>query len=371
MKNAETFICEILKLADVEFNGTRPWDIKVNDQQLFQILLNDGILGLGETYMDGLWDCTDLDELIFKIIKADLEHKVSPLKFLLPVITSKIFNVQKKSKAAKDVKSHYNLGNVLFKNMLDKRMTYSCAYWKNSDSLDQAQEAKLDLVCRKIGIKPGQTILDIGCGWGSLLKFAAEKFGVKGVGITLSEEQVHLGREMCKGLPIELHLEDYREHKGKYDHIVSVGMIEHVGAKNYKTFMKVSERCLKDDGLFLLHTIGASTSKTSNDPWTDKYIFPGGMLPTAARLTKASDNLFVIEDWHNFGVDYSKTLVAWYNNFNINWRAKISPYYDERFYRMWKYFLLTSSGSFRARRNQLWQIVFSKKGVTRGYQSVR
>jgi cyclopropane-fatty-acyl-phospholipid synthase len=378
MKNAESFIRDIVKIADVEINGSKPWDIKIHNQKFFNRVLSNGVLGLGESYMDGWWDCDDLDEFIFRVLRADLEHKISPLKFLFPILKSKVLNLQSKTKAAKDVRSHYNLGNVLFQNMLDKRMTYSCAYWKDANDLDTAQEAKLDLVCRKVGLKPGMTLLDIGCGWGSLIKFAAEKYDVKAVGITLSEEQVSLGREICDGLPAEIRLQDYREINPangvvneKFDTIVSIGMFEHVGVKNYKTFMKIVNRNLNDDGLFLLHTIGANTPQNRTDPWTDKYIFPGGMLPSIGQIAKAAEDIFVVEDWHNFGVDYSKTLLAWFNNFNNNWEKVISKHYDERFYRMWKYFLLTSSGSFRARRNQLWQIVFSKKGVLGGYRSFR
>lgn len=371
MEKGESLIRDLLTLAEVEINGSKPYDIKVHNQQFYKRLLGEGVLGLGESYMDGWWDCDDLDEFIFKVLKADLEHKISPLKFIFPVIKSKLFNLQNKSRAAKDVGSHYNLGNVLFKNMLDKRMNYSCGYWKDADNLDAAQEAKLDLVCKKIGLKQEQILLDIGCGWGGLLKFAAEKYDVKAVGITLSKEQVNFGQELCKGLPVEIRLQDYRDVNEKYDHIVSIGMFEHVGVKNHRTFMKMVNRNLADNGLFLLHTIGANSSKTSTDPWTDKYIFPGGMLPSAKQIAKAAEGTFVVEDWHNFGVDYSKTLRAWFNNFNSNWEKVISKHYDYRFYRMWKYFLLTSSGSFRARRNQLWQIVFSKKGVTGGYNSVR
>jgi cyclopropane-fatty-acyl-phospholipid synthase len=371
MKKAEAVIHGILNLAGVEIDGSRRWDIKVHNQQLYSRLLSDGVLGLGESYMDGWWDCEDIGELIYKLLKADLEHKVSPLKLLLPVVKSKIFNLQRKSNAAKDVSSHYNRGNILFQNMLDKRLNYSCAYWKNADNLDEAQEAKLDLVCRKIGLKPGQSLLDIGCGWGGLLKFAAERYNVKSVGITLSREQVKLGRELCRDLPIEIRLQDYRELNEKFDHIVSIGMIEHVGYKNYKTLMKVVDKCLEDNGLFLLHTIGVNVVKNITDPWTNKYIFPGSMIPTIERIAKSVEGIFVMEDWHNFSVDYAKTIIAWYNNFNNNWENKISKHYDEPFYRMWKYFLSSISGSFRARRNQLWQIILSKKGVEGGYVSIR
>ena len=371
MKDEESIIGSMFKLADVEFDGSRPWDIKVHDRRLYKRVLAEGVLGFGESYMDGWWDCDRLDELMIRLLNADLEHRISPLSLLVPVVKAKIFNLQRKAKAAQDVGSHYDQGNVLFQNMLDARLTYSCGYWKDADNLDEAQEAKLDLVCRKIGLKPGQSLLDIGCGWGSLLKFAAERYQVRSVGVTLSSEQVKLGRELCQNLTVEIRLQDYRELDEKFDHVVSIGMIEHVGAKNYKTFMNVANRCLDDDGLFLLHTVGASVRKNATNPWTNKYIFPGGMLPTAERIATASEGVFVMEDWHSFGVDYSKTLTAWYDNFNDNWGNEISRFYDPRFYRMWKYFLLTASGAFRARRNQLWQIVFSKKGLSNGYLSVR
>lgn len=266
---------------------------------------------------------------------------------------------------------HYNLGNDLFQNMLDKRMNYSCAYWKDASNLDEAQENKLELICKKLYLQPGMRVLDIGCGWGAFAKYAAERYGVEVVGITVSKDQVALGREMCKGLPVEIKLQDYRDVNEKFDRIVSVGMIEHVGYKNYREYFLIAHRNLKDDGLFLLHTISQVRSTKSTDAWIHKYIFPNGMLPSIAQLAKAVENLFVIEDIHNFGADYDKTLMAWYNNFNTNW-GKIKDKYGERFYRMWKYFLLSSAGAFRARnKNQLWQIVLSKNGVLGGYQSFR
>jgi cyclopropane-fatty-acyl-phospholipid synthase len=372
MKKVEVFVKDILALADIKINGTNPWDIKLKNTNFYKRVLSHGSLGLGESYMDGWWDCDDIDELFYKILNANLEHKIVPLSLIYMVFKSKLFNLQNKKRTSQNVGYHYNLGNILFENMLDKHMTYSCAYWKNADTLDQAQENKLKLICDKIYLKPGMTLLDVGCDWGSLMKYAAQNYEVKCFGITLSQDQVTLGRDLCMGLPIEFHLMDYRDISGKYDNIVSVGMIEHVGLKNYRTFFKIMNNCLKDDGLFLLHTIGALNPKTAAaDPWTNKYIFPGAELPTIQQISRAAEGLFVMEDWHNFGVDYSKTTKAWFENFEKNWAKIKSDNYDERFYRMWKYFLLSQSGAFRVRRNHLWQIVFSKHGVSGGYNSVR
>jgi cyclopropane-fatty-acyl-phospholipid synthase len=254
--------------------------------------------------------------------------------------------------------------------MLDKRMNYSCGYWIDADTLDKAQENKLELICRKLYLKPGMRVLDIGCGWSAFGKYAAEKYHVKVIGITVSREQAELGRKLCENLPVEIRLSDYRDLNEKFDRIVSIGMFEHVGYKNYKTFFKIANKCLNDDGLFLLHTIGNIKSEKTINPWVQKYIFPNGMLPSIAQVGKATENLFVMEDWHNFGTDYDKTLMAWYDNFIANW-DKIKNKYSERFLKMWKYFLLSSAGSFRARYRQCWQIILSKNGQPGGYRSIR
>ena len=371
MQKAESLVREILSHADVEINGSRPWDITVNNPRLYQRLMGDGILGLGEAYMDEWWDCEDLEQFIIHVLDADLEHVVSPLKLLLPVIMAKFINMQTRDRATKFVRFHYDLGNILFQNMLDRRMAYSCGYWKDADTLDEAQEAKFDLICRKMNLRSGMHILDIGCGWGSFLKYAAEKHGVTGVGITLSLEQFKLGKELCSGLPIEIRLQDYRDLDSVYDAVASIAMFEAVGNANYRVFMETVNKVLADEGLFLLHTIGSKDVRQSRDPWTERYIFPGSHLPTIEQIAKAEQGLFVMEDLHNFGDDYATTLQAWYRKFNSNWETTISKHYDRRFYRMWTYMLQTYAGSFRARRNQLWQIVYSKSGVPGGYQSVR
>jgi cyclopropane-fatty-acyl-phospholipid synthase len=362
---------ELLSLAGVEINGTHPWDIQVHNDNFYGRVLTQGSLGLGESYMDAWWDCDELDGFFYRIVRADLESEVrGNWKLLLKALWARIYNLQSKGRAFQVGKKHYDLGNELFENMLDKRMVYSCAYWKSAHTLDEAQKDKLDLICRKIGLKHGMRILDIGCGWASFAKYAAEKYGVSVVGITVSKEQVALGRDLCKGLPVEIRLQDYRDINESFDRIVSVGMFEHVGYKNYKTFVRCVHRCLKDDGLFLLHTIGSNESVVAPEPWSHKYIFPNGLLPSVKQIGAAIEGLFVMEDWHNFSIDYDRTLMAWHHNFEHSWNT-IKSNYDERFYRMWRYFLLSNAGAFRARKNQLWQVILSKRGVRGGYISIR
>lgn len=370
MNNKNT-IQNLLSLADIKINGTRPWDIQVHDERLYKRVLSQGSLGLGESYMDGWWDCEHLDQFFHKVLEAELDNKIRKnLGLILKIGWNLILNPGRKSKAFEVGEKHYDIGNDLYRAMLDKRLTYTCGYWKDARNLDEAQEAKLNLVCKKIDLKRGQTILDIGSGWGSFMGFSAEKYGVKAVGVTVSKEQKAVADSQYKNLPVETRLLDYRDINEKFNHIVSLGMFEHVGHKNYRHFMKVVHKSLKDDGLFLLHTIGGNHSVRGTDAWINKYIFPNGILPSIAQIGKSIEDLFVMEDWHNISADYDKTLMAWHKNFDESW-DKIKSDYDQRFYRMWKYYLLSCAGSFRARKNQLWQIVLSKKGIPGGYRPVR
>jgi cyclopropane-fatty-acyl-phospholipid synthase len=364
-------IQDMLNIADIQINGDRPWDIQVRNPKLYQRILAGGSLALGESYMDGWWDCEALDQFFAKIMQARLDRKVkhSP-RALWAIYKAKIANPQRTSKAYEIGKRHYDIGNDLFELMLDPQMNYSCGYWKNAENLNAAQEAKMDLICRKLSLKPGMRILDIGCGWGGFAKFAAENYDVRVLGITVSREQVEYASSCCRGLAVEIRYQDYRKLNEIFDRIISIGMFEHVGSKNYRTYMQVVHRCLASDGLFLLHTIAGNTSVSSTDPWINKYIFPNSMLPSAKQITSATEGLFVLEDWHSFGPHYDDTLMAWYENFKADW-DKIKDAYDERFFRMWTYYLLSCAGSFRARRNQLWQIVFSKNGISGGYTSIR
>jgi len=363
-------IKNLLAEAGIHLNGKAPWDLNIHDSRFFNRVLAQGSLGFGESYMDGWWDCEALDEAICRILKAHLESRVKSFGVLLDALNARFFNRQSRRRAFVVGKKHYDLGNDLFLRMLDSRMIYSCGYWKDAADLDQAQENKLALVCRKLQLAPGQKVLDIGCGWGGTARYMAEHYDVAVTGITVSERQADFARQQCAGLPVDIRLLDYRDLRGQFDRIVSIGMFEHVGVKNYRAYFDTVTRCLHDDGLFLLHTIATNTPTLKTDPWIERYIFPNGMLPAASQITAAWEGLLTLEDWHSFGADYDPTLMAWHSNFNRAW-PQLKENYDERFRRMWNFYLLSCAGAFRARDNQLWQIVLSKNGVPGGYQAPR
>ena len=358
----------LFSLADVTLNGRRPWDICIHNDAFYSFVLKCGSLGLGESYMDGWWDAPQVDELICRVIKANLQDKVISVQDFLGYLQALLLNQQCPKRSYAVGEKHYDIGNDLYERMLDKRMIYSCGFWEKATTLDEAQEAKLDMVCRKLELRPGMRVLDIGCGWGGMAQFAAQNYGVEIVGITISKEQVGLARQRCEGLPVEIRLQDYRSLDEKFDRILSLGMFEHVGYKNYRIFMKKVRSLLKENGLFLLHTIGSNRSQKTIDSWTQKYIFPNAMLPSAKQIGAATEGLFILEDWHAFGADYDTTLMHWYDNFQGSWHT-LKKKYDERFFRMWKYYLLSCAGSFRARSNQLWQIVLSPRGIPGGYRA--
>ncbi|MBI2148646.1 cyclopropane fatty acyl phospholipid synthase [Candidatus Woesearchaeota archaeon] len=367
---AKEIINNLLVKADIQINGKRPWDIQVYNEKFYSRVLSQGSLGLGEAYLDGWWDSKQLDEFFNKILTTNLKIKAVNFRVVYEFLKSVLLNMQSKSRSKKVAELHYDIGNDFYENMLGKTMQYTCAYWKNSKTLDQAQIAKLDLVCKKLMLKKGDKVLELGSGWGYFAKYAVENYGCEFTSYNISEEQVKYARELCKGLPVKIIQGDYREAQGEFDKVASIGMCEHVGYKNYKNFMEVANRCLKDRGLFLIHTIAGNKSVTTIDPWLEQHIFPGAVTPSVKQLGKAMEGLFVMEDWHNFGADYDKTLMAWFENFNKNW-LKFKSKYDERFYRIFKYYLLCLAGSFRARRNQLWHVVLSKGGIIGGYKSVR
>ncbi|HZH44211.1 MAG TPA: cyclopropane fatty acyl phospholipid synthase [Lysobacter sp.] len=360
----------LLAMADVRVDGDRPWDLRVRDGRLFARAFAHGSLGFGEAYMDGWWDTDRLDELLARLLGAGLDRQVRGLGDAWIALRAVLTNMQAGRRAFEVGERHYDLGNDLYRAMLGRRMVYSCAYWRDAADLDAAQEAKLDLVCRKLLLEPGMRVLDIGCGWGEALKFAAERYGVRGVGVTVSREQAEYARRLCAGLPIEIRLQDYREIDERFDRVFSIGMFEHVGVKNYRRYFEVVRRCLPDDGLTVLHTIGTNRSTNRTDPWIDRYIFPNSMLPSATQIAEASEGLFVLEDWHSFGPDYDRTLQAWRDNIEAAWPS-LPARYDERFRRMWRYYLHSCMAGFRVRNLQLWQVVLSPRGRPGGYLAPR
>ena len=359
----------LLDFADVRIGGDRPWDLQVHNPDTYGRTLGEGTIGFGEAYMDGWWDCEALDEFFTRVLRAEIPRRIRTLRDKLFFLRAWLFNRQAGNQSLKVGQQHYDAGNDLYEQMLDRRMIYSCGYWRNVKTLDEAQEQKLGLVCRKLELKPGMRVLDIGCGWGGAAKFAAENYGVDVVGITISKEQVEPGNATCAGLPVEIRLQDYKTLNEPFDRIYSLGMFEHVGFKNYRLFFEVANRCLEDDGLMLLHTIGFKRTSVKIDPWIEKYIFPNSISPSIKLIGAAIEDLFVMEDWHNFRLDYDTTLLAWHKNINDSWQHL--PAYDESFRRMWNYYLMAAAGSFRAGHNQLWQLVLSKHGLNFRYDAAR
>jgi cyclopropane-fatty-acyl-phospholipid synthase len=363
-------IVRLLGLANIDVNGRDPWDIQVHDERTYARVLARGSLGLGESYMDGWWDCESLDGFFHRILLAKLDRQVTPGE-KLQALRSRLFNRQSVERSRRVADDHYDLGNDFFAAMLDNHMMYTCGYWHEATTLEQAQTAKLDLICRKLGLRRGMRLLDCGCGWGGLMKFAAENYGVSCVGLNISDEQVAFCKERVEHLPIEVRLCDYRAFNTdaleKFDRVTVVGMIEHVGSKNHAALFDAVRRSMTDEGLFMLHTIGKNIRNTILDRWTERYIFPNGELPALSELTEGVEGRFIVEDVHNFGADYDLTLMAWHNRFEAAW-PQYRDRYGDRFYRMWRYYLLSCAGTFRARSNQLWQVVLSPSGIPGGYR---
>jgi cyclopropane-fatty-acyl-phospholipid synthase len=364
----------LLATADIAINGQRPWDVRVHNPRIYHRVFAQSSLGLGESYMDGWWDCDQLDEFFRRLFTTRLDEQVgiTDIRLLAHMVGAHVWNMQRRARAFQVGEQHYDLGNDLYAAMLDSCLNYSCGYWKDAADLDTAQEAKLNLICRKLRLEPGMTVLDIGCGWGSFAKYAAENYGVTVKGLTVSREQAAYAAQSCRGLPVEIALTDYRSLDGRFDRVLSIGMFEHVGHKNYDTYFRVTRRLLKDGGLAFVHTIARNTTLryVGTDPWITKYIFPNGELPSMAQIAKYSEKYFVMEDWHNIGPNYDPTLMAWHRNFKAAW-PRLAEKYSERFHRMWNYYLLMCAALFRARRMQVWQVVFSPEGQPGGYAPVR
>jgi cyclopropane-fatty-acyl-phospholipid synthase len=358
---AERAVRKLLESADIRVGGDRSHDIRVHAPAFYTRALRDGRLGVGESYMDGEWDAIALDQFIARLLEARINERVQDWRTMLYVAAARATNLQNASRVFRAGEVHYDIGNDLYRAMLGESLSYTCAYWTGATTLDQAQRAKFDLICRKARLEPGMKVLELGCGWGSFARFAAEHYGVQVMGYTISKEQILLGKELCKGLPVDFRLEDYRHAKGSYDRVISIGMMEHVGHKNHRAYFETVDRCLKPAGIAFVHTIGSNVSETLIDSFFHKYLFPSALIPSLAQLARAMEGLFLPEDVHNIGPHYDPTLMAWHRNFEAAW-PELSARYDERFHRLWRFYLLSSAGSFRARFTQLYQIVLTRPG---------
>jgi cyclopropane-fatty-acyl-phospholipid synthase len=364
--SAQEKIAAILAHAGIVINGNLPWDIQVFDPRFYRRVLFEGSLGAGETYMDGWWEVEALDEFFARLFASVDPYSAfrTPVAWWL-ALRSALVNRQRPARSADVARAHYNLGNDLYQAMLDARMQYTCAYWNGARTLDEAQERKLHLICRKLHLEPGMSVLELGGGFGGLAHFLATEYRCRVVTYNISHEQVEYSRARCQGLPVRVEERDYREAAREpkcFDRIASIGLCEHIGYKNYRGLFELVRERLADRGLFLLHTIGSSRSSTCTDAWIDRYIFPNGMVPSVMQLGSAMEGIWVVEDWHNFGPDYDPTLMAWWENFRRAW-PRLRAKYGERFYRMWRYYLMSSAGAFRVRRLQLWQVVLSKGDI--------
>jgi cyclopropane-fatty-acyl-phospholipid synthase len=362
-KRANELCREALANAGIVVGGNDPWDIVVHDERFYQRILRDGTLGFGESYMEGWWDSPQLDQTVDRICRARLRSHINNSWVLVAhAVKARVLNRQSEKRAYEIAHKHYDIGNDLYEAMLDKRLLYTCAYWENAKTLDEAQDAKLDLVCRKIGLKPGMKVLDLGCGWAGFAAFAAEKYGASVVGYTVAAEQVKWAKEKYAHLPIDIRHDDYRHATGTFDAVVSIGLMEHVGPKNYRGYFELVDRCLAPGGVGFVHTICGNRETTHIEPWFDKYIFPNAVLPHPGALIVAMQPQFIIEDLHNIGEHYDPTLMAWWKNFDAAW-PRLEAKYGPTFYRMWKYYLLGCAGGFRARETQLCQFVFTRLGT--------
>lgn len=369
MRNAKQIISELLTWIWVYVNWTQDYDIHIHNEKFYDRVLTGGSLALWESYMDWWWDCDRIDVFVEKLLRADLS-KIGRLSNIPLFLKSSFFNLQTLHSSKEVIDKHYDLDNNLFTTFLDPYNQYSCWYFKDTDDLHVAQEQKLDLICRKLQLNKSDKVLDIGCGWWGFARFAAEHYGCEVVWITISKEQQAYAESQKWNLPVKYLLQDYRLMHDRFSKVVSIWMFEHVGYKNYQTLFDVVNRCLDNEWLFLLHTIWWNESVTKWDPWLDKYIFPNWMLPSVAQIWKAAEKNFVMEDWHNFGPYYALTLLEWNKRFEANW-TKIKAKYDDRFFRMFRYYFLICAGTFNARKTQLWQVVFSKWAWSTVYESVR
>jgi cyclopropane-fatty-acyl-phospholipid synthase len=355
-ENAEARVRDLLARAGVAVDGGRPWDIRVANPAFYRRALDGGSLAVGEAYADGWWEAERLDEFFHRVFKAGLHERLAPSPWSgWRSLAGRLFGRRGRTHAPEA------LGSDVFRAMLGRRMSGACAYWKDARALDDADEAALELACRKLELKAGMSVLDMGSGWGAFARYAAERHGVSVVGVDISQERVQLARELCKGLPVALRVQDYEEVRGRFDRVVSLGLMEHAGAGSCRAVMAAAARCLKADGVALIHTAARNRAAGPRERWPAAGVLLEDGAPALSRLAAAAEGLFVIEDVHNLGTHYAPTLLAWHENLARRWPG-LSGRYGDRLYRTLTFGLLSTAGRFRARQGQLYQIVMTRPG---------
>lgn len=368
--SSEGLVRSILESAGIQANGTETWDPRINDQRFWNRVAMDGMLGLGDSYVDRWWDSDDIPEFFNRAIRGRLLVWTSRSHHaILKRIRDWAFNPQNPRRAVANVKAHYTERDELVLGMLGPWNAYSCAFFEDpehpAEGLAVAEARKLELICRKLSLNSSDRFLDIGCGWGSLLGYAQKHYGVKGDGITPAPNQAAF---VSRTYGLTVYERDYRRIDTHYDRIASVGMYEHVGPKNARTYMETVNRSLNKNGLFLLHFFGRPSADIPLlDTWTDRYIFPGAYLPTSAETHAAAEGLLEIVHQDEWGRHYDPTLCAWERNFEEYAVREGLKERNQALYRMWRYYLLSAAGAFRSGDIALWQMVFKKRGSRRVY----
>jgi len=350
-------------------------ELKLKSPTVIKRILKEGSLGFGEEYMHGNIDIKgDMQHLIRLGLSSGLDAPKLPLQTKLAIATLRLQTGNTSSRSARNIQSHYDLGNDFYQLWLDRSMTYSCAYFRDeSHSLEQAQHDKYEHICRKLHLNPGETLVDIGCGWGGMLIYAAKHYGIRGIGCTLSQQQYDFARAKIREDNLEgqisVQLQDYRELRGQFDKFVSIGMFEHVGRKYHSTFMSKVKELLKPGGFGVLHCITKDVPEKC-DPWINKYIFPGGDIPVVNQVVQllGSSN-FILEDMENLRRHYAMTLRHWSERFE-DVVSTVENKFDSRFTRMWRTYLNFSEAAFCTGNLHLHQFLFTR-GTKHDYPLTR
>jgi cyclopropane-fatty-acyl-phospholipid synthase len=374
----ESPVRSLAQRAHLRINGDRSFDPQIPPHLIPQLavrVLLGGSRAWGEAYMDGWWTADDVTELTARL----LEYRVAKRPVAIPEFVLRMQELfrdrQSAARSVENIQNHYDAGEEFFGAVLGKPMVYSCGYaGRGASSLSAMQRDKMDLTIEKTAVRPGDTLLDVGCGYGELLYRAATKYGARAYGVTLSEDQFEHGIRLCEGVdahPLKMNYLDMLKEfgPGYFKRIVSVGMFEHVGPEHYREYFQTIHDLLDDDGVFTHHSIYTSGG-AGRDPWIDAYIFRGGVLPRAAQVDEAIEGLFEIRDVHEFGRDYYTTNLYWLDNL-VRHKEAIVEQFGIRFYRMMHYAYSIFAACFKTRRTLLQQRVLVKPGTHLDYKTVR